>query len=124
MDSIKEPFAALRLQQAHADVPLTRGWSSATCACHYSFASCALSCCCPCVQFGLNQHAAFGASCFKWALLWLLPVAALYVIVDQLYPASEDAVTHLEHIAGGDDAAQQMMTAVYGQLIEAWDNAA
>ena len=65
------------------------------------FSSCVLSCCCPCVQFGLNQRSAFGESCFKWVLLWLLPLVLLYIVVDQwLAPSAstaELAVQHVEH---------------------------
>lgn len=94
-----EELASLRL--AAVDVPPARGWSSPTFACHRHVSSCCLSGCCPCIQFGLNQRAAFGESCFKWALMWLLPLLALYVVVDQyLAPATsaaEEAVRHVEN---------------------------
>ena len=94
-----EELASLRLSAV--DVPPARGWSSPTFACHRHVSSCVLSCCCPCVQFGLNQRAAFGESCFKWALLWLLPLLTLYVLVDQYVApnesAAEKAVQHVEN---------------------------
>jgi Cys-rich protein (TIGR01571 family) len=90
-------LASLRLQKM--ELPTHRGWGSPTFACHRHIASCVLSCVCPCVQFGMNQRAAFGASCFKWTLLWLLPLAALYVVVDQwvapVETAAEGAVQHV-----------------------------
>ena len=100
-----EELASLRL--ADVDVPVARGWASPTFACHRNVPSCVLSCCCPCVQFGLNQRSAFGASCFKWTVLWMLPLVALYIFIDQyLAPsasAAELAVQHVEQdvLAGG-----------------------
>ena len=106
-----EEIASLQLHKLEMP-PMYRGWSSPTFACHRNVSSCLLSCCCPCVQFGLNQHMAFGASCFKWALLYLLPLVAVYVFVDQwLAPrqsAAEMAVAHvMQSVAeqsGGSDA--------------------
>ena len=68
------------------EVPAARGWSSATFACHRNISSCMLACCCPCAQFGLNQRAAFRASCFKWSLLWLAPIVLLYFVIDRAFP--------------------------------------
>ena len=75
-----EELASLR----HVAVPTTRGWSTPTFACHRHVSSCVLSCCCPCVQFGFNQRMALGASCVKWALVWLALIVTLYLLVDQL----------------------------------------
>ena len=81
-------IATLRAAPSRPDaLPSTRSWSSATCACHRNVASCMLSCCCPCVQFGLNQRTAFGESCFKWTFVWIFPVFLLFTVVDALAPA-------------------------------------
>ena len=81
-----EDLQALRNKINPAAVPVARGWSTPTFACHRHVSSCVLACCCPCVQFGLNQRAAFGASCIKWAVLWVLPLILLYVCIDNLAP--------------------------------------
>jgi len=92
-----EELASLRL--ADVDVPVARGWSSATFACYRNAGSCALSCCCPCVQFGMNQRNAFGSSCFKWALMWLLPLVAVFIFVDQyLAPSASAAELAVQHV--------------------------
>ena len=87
----------------HVRVPAARGWSTSTFVCCNSPSSCILSCCCPCLQFGLNQRAAFGSSCAKWALLYVLPLVLLYLAVDHYYPslptaerAAEQAVKQLD----------------------------
>ena len=105
-----EELASLR--HSTVDVPLARGWSSATFACHHNPSSCLLACVCPCVQFGLNQRAAFGASCFKWSLLWLLPLIMFFIIFDTWVApsdsAADEAVRHVEqslHEAAGTGSA-------------------
>ena len=94
-----EEIASLRMASGGrdsitVDVPMGRGWSSPTFACHRSLGVAALSCCCPCLQFGLNQRAAFGSSCCKWSILWLLPVIVLYLLVDKYFPraTAEEAI--------------------------------
>lgn len=80
-------LASIRAARTRPDsLPSTRGWSSATCACHRNITSCLLSCCCPCAQFGLNQRTAFGESCFKWTFCWLFPLMLLLTIVNSLFP--------------------------------------
>ena len=51
---------------------------TSTFACHRSPGASAMSCFCPCVQFGLNQRLAFQASPVKWALLWIFPAAVFF----------------------------------------------
>lgn len=103
----EEELAVLRRQQI--SVPAARGWSSPTFACHRNVSSCVLSCCCPCVQFGMNQRNAFGASCFKYALLWFVPLLSLYFLVNHIVPApsaEEEVVDSIEH-AVADNAAME-----------------
>lgn len=97
-----EELASLR-HGSTIDVPTGRGWSSGTFVCHRNPASCALSCCCPCVQFGVNQRQAFGSSCTKWSIVWLLPLLLLYIIIDHRFPslptaerAAEQVVAHID----------------------------
>jgi tRNA(Leu) C34 or U34 (ribose-2'-O)-methylase TrmL len=56
--AVAEALATKRV----VDIPQARGWSTPTFACHRNMSSCIPSCCCPCIQFGLNQRMAFGAS--------------------------------------------------------------
>lgn len=104
-----EELASLRLQVD--PVPAARGWSTPTFACHYNWSSCLLSCCCPCVQFGLNQRSAFGASCFKWVLLWLLPLVLLYVAIDQLVAPAEAATAEgaVQHVLAEGEVAEVVL---------------
>ena len=77
---------ALQSKMATVVVPMHRGWSTPTFACHRHVPSCITACCCPCVSFGLNQRAAFGGSCIKWAIMWVLPLIALYLLIDHVSP--------------------------------------
>ena len=70
-DDDEDEIDAADLQKLKCEVPLARNWSTPTFACHRHVATCLMACCCPCVQFGFNQRAAFGASCLKWVLLWI-----------------------------------------------------
>jgi Cys-rich protein (TIGR01571 family) len=95
----EDELAALQHSSlTRVNVPTARGWSSATFACHRHVSSCLLSCCCPCVQFGLNQRSAFGASCFKWSLLWFTPLVALYLVLDHLFPSRTTAEQLVQHV--------------------------
>ena len=80
--AVAEALATKRV----VDIPQARGWSTPTFACHRNMSSCLLSSCCPCIQFGLNQRMAFGASGVKWTVLWLLPLFLLYALVNHLVP--------------------------------------
>lgn len=80
--AVAEALATKRV----VDIPQARGWSTPTFACHRNMSSCIPSCCCPCIQFGLNQRMAFGASAVKWTVLWLLPLFLLYALVNHLVP--------------------------------------
>lgn len=108
-----EELASLRL--APVDVPLTRGWSTPTFACYLQPAACLLACFCPCAQFGINQRQAFGASCFKWTVVWLVPLCLLYLAIDLwLAPsasADELAVQHVQHEVLGEPHALDRTTA-------------
>jgi Cys-rich protein (TIGR01571 family) len=84
-------LAALR----RLDVPQARGWSTPTFACHRHMSSCVLSCCCPCVQFGMNQRLAFGVSCVKWALIWMFAALFLFGVVVHAVPESDSAADKL-----------------------------
>ena len=111
--SLRQSTGTSSQAQVTVDVPHARGWASPTFACHRNFASCLLSLFCPCIQFGMNQRTAFGASCFKWALLWLVPLFLFYIVFDTWVAPStsqaEEAVKHVEQslreVAGGGASA-------------------
>lgn len=102
-----EELATLRHDSSQLTLPAARNWSSSTFVCCSSPASCILSCCCPCLQFGLNQRAAFGSSCAKWTVLYVLPLLLLYLLVDHYYPslptAEKAAELAMKHIEDGDE---------------------
>ena len=88
-DDDDEDYSNLRKEIAttkRVEMPLARGWSTPTFACHRNLSSCIISCCCPCVQFGLNQRMAFGSSGVKWTMLWMLPLILLYAAVNHMVP--------------------------------------
>jgi len=76
--------------------PQERGWSTPTFACHRHPSSCVLACCCPCIQFGINQRSAFGASGTKWAFLWMIPLILLYATIQHLVPPQLSSPAHVE----------------------------
>ncbi|KAL1525910.1 hypothetical protein AB1Y20_020737 [Prymnesium parvum] len=70
-------------------------WSSGTFACHQQPELCALSTACPCVQFGINQRMAFHESCVRWALAWISPALALWLLLSLLpSPSSSSPSPH------------------------------
>mmetsp|Transcript_62008 Transcript_62008/g.184548 ORF Transcript_62008/g.184548 Transcript_62008/m.184548 type:complete len:228 (+) Transcript_62008:2-685(+) len=98
----------LEYDTRHVDVallPVNRNWSTGTFACHLQPASCLLATVCPCVQFGINQRRAFQTSCFKWALIWLLPALALCLIIYLAVPASPQV--ELSHASAQAEALLQ-----------------
>ena len=85
-EELRAAVVEARTTKRVVDIPQARGWSTPTFACHRNMSSCLLSSCCPCIQFGLNQRMAFGASGVKWTVLWLLPLFLLYALVNHLVP--------------------------------------
>ena len=94
-EELRAAVAEARTTKRVVDIPQARGWSTPTFACHRNMSSCLLSSCCPCIQFGLNQRMAFGASGVKWTVLWLLPLFLLYALVNHLVPPT--AAQHANH---------------------------
>ena len=84
-------LASLRANE-HAELrvsmPSARGWSTPTFACHRNVSSCTVSCCCPCVQFGLNQRSAFGESCIVHACGYIMSLLVVFAVVQNLVPAT------------------------------------
>ena len=73
------------------EMPAPRNWSSGTFACHKNPSSCALSFCCPAMQFGFNQRVAFRESCLKWTMLWLSPFLLVWLLIVVLVPSTSQA---------------------------------
>ena len=97
----------------------SRRWTSSTFACHRQVSSCALSSCAPCVQFGLNQRLAFGDSCVKWSLAWLLPLLFFGAIYSVLPSASAVVDPAAQAVAEVDAALA--LAKVDGEARAGWD---
>eukprot|EP00316_Scyphosphaera_apsteinii_P017609 CAMPEP_0119342946 /NCGR_PEP_ID=MMETSP1333-20130426/105821_1 /TAXON_ID=418940 /ORGANISM="Scyphosphaera apsteinii, Strain RCC1455" /LENGTH=199 /DNA_ID=CAMNT_0007355273 /DNA_START=13 /DNA_END=612 /DNA_ORIENTATION=+ len=79
----------------------TRMWTSPTFACHRNPMTCTIACCCPCVQFGMNQRMAMQESCVKWTLLWLAPIMLLFLIFRAFAaePNPSEIIVEIETVA-------------------------
>ncbi len=80
-----EEAASINRGEFRVEMPEARGWTTPTFACHRHVSSCVTACCCPCVQFGLNQRNAFrGEPFIKWVAIWLTPLVILFILLHHL----------------------------------------